>query len=134
MIAKLVNTYPSIPSMGDTTPTKLVRTSGNKQYPSTDADRVKVRVLERCEDWAWRGEDEVSRGGDMSERMRCKDVEPRRASPYIYPKCTFPENRRKVPKRRKNSIGPARSESSIICWSIEARGLSTANVFPDINI
>jgi hypothetical protein len=26
-------------------------------------------------------------------------------------------------------MGPARSESSIMCWSIRARGLSTANVF-----
>ena len=26
-------------------------------------------------------------------------------------------------------MGPARSESSIMCWSIRARGLRTANVF-----
>jgi hypothetical protein len=46
----------------------------------------------------------------------------------MYPKWTFPEKRRKVPKSRKKSTGPARSESSIMCWSIRARGLRTANV------
>lgn len=47
----------------------------------------------------------------------------------MYPKWTFPENSRKVPKRRKNSTGPARSESSMMCWSIRASGLRTANVY-----
>lgn len=70
----------------------------------------------------------VSTVGDMSARMKWRDVMPRRASPYIYPKWTLPENRRKVPNSRKKRTGPARSESSIICWSIRARGLRTANV------
>ena len=46
----------------------------------------------------------------------------------MYPKCTFPEINRKVPKSRKKRMGPARSESSIMCWSIRARGFRTANV------
>jgi len=49
IMAKLVKTYPSIPSMGSTIPIKLVITSGNKQYPSTERLLGKVKVLERCE-------------------------------------------------------------------------------------
>ncbi len=47
----------------------------------------------------------------------------------MYPKWTFPEKSRKVPKRRKKRMGPARSESSIMCWSMRARGLSTVSVY-----
>ena len=46
----------------------------------------------------------------------------------MYPKWTFPLKRRKVPKRRKKRIGPARSESSIMCWEMGARGFRTVNV------
>lgn len=72
--------------------------------------------------------EEVPSGGDIRERMRWSEMLPRSARPYMYPKWTFPENSRKKPKSRKNRMGPARSESSIICWSIRARGFSTANV------
>lgn len=51
----------------------------------------------------------------MSERIRWREEDPRSASPYMYPKCTFPEKRRKVPNNRKKRMGPARSESSIMC-------------------
>ena len=47
----------------------------------------------------------------------------------MYPKWTFPEKRRKVPNKRKKRVGPARSESSIMCWSIRARGLRTVRVW-----
>jgi hypothetical protein len=87
-IAKLVSTYPSIPSIGTTMPTKLVITRGSKQYPSTDALRGNVRVEDRCEDEAWEAwsliaaeDDSDVRGGDMSDRIRCSEVEPRRARP-----------------------------------------------------
>lgn len=40
-------------------------------------------------------------------------------------------NKRKKPKRRKKSIGPARSESSMMCWSTLAMGLSTVSVCPN---
>jgi hypothetical protein len=51
----------------------------------------------------------------------------------MYPKWTFPENKRKKPKSRKKRMGPATSESSIMCWSIRARGLRTANVYFIVN-
>lgn len=35
---------------------------------------------------------------------------------------------RKAPKSKQNSIGPATSLSSIICWSTFVRGFSTARV------
>lgn len=47
----------------------------------------------------------------------------------MYPKCTLPLKRRKKPKSRKKRMGPARSESSMMCWSIRARGFSTASVY-----
>lgn len=46
----------------------------------------------------------------------------------MYPKCTFPLKRRKNPNSRKKRMGPAKSESSIMCWSIRARGFRTAKV------
>lgn len=54
-------------------------------------------------------------GGDMRERIICRDKVPRSARPYMYPKCTFPEKRRKVPNKKKKRMGPATSESSIMC-------------------
>ena len=92
---------------------------------------MNVRVEERCDgcECCCGDEDEDSRGGDMRERIKWRDEEPSSARPYMYPKCTFPEKSKKVPKRRKKRMGPARSESSIMCWSIEAKGLSTANVY-----
>jgi hypothetical protein len=79
-----------------------------------------VSVDDRCEDESepTEGAEEGSAGGDIRERMVCRQTEPRRARPYMYPKCNRPEKRRKVPNRRKKSIGPARSESSIMCWSM----------------
>jgi hypothetical protein len=84
-IAKLVNTYPSMPSIGNTTPTKLVNTKGNRQYPKTDALLVKVNVEERCDEpWAGEGdgsEDESLKGGDIRESIMCKEMLPRSARP-----------------------------------------------------
>jgi hypothetical protein len=83
-IAKLVNTYPSIPSIGSMTPTKLVNTRGNRQYPKTDALRVNVNVEERCEElWVGGdGSDDVSpNGGDIRDRIVCKEMLPRSARP-----------------------------------------------------
>jgi hypothetical protein len=83
-IAKLVNTYPSMPSIGSTTPTKLVNTRGNRQYPNTDALRVKVKVEERWEE-PWLGgdgsEDGSPNGGDISDSIVCKEMLPRSARP-----------------------------------------------------
>jgi hypothetical protein len=42
-----------MPSIGSTTPTKLVITKGSKQYPSTDALLGNVKVEERCEEELW---------------------------------------------------------------------------------
>jgi hypothetical protein len=52
-----------------------------------------VRVLERCEEleapWWWSSWDEgdaaasCGDSGDMSERMRCREMLPRRARPYM---------------------------------------------------
>lgn len=88
-IAILVNAYPNIPSIGTTIPIKLVSTKGNKQYPSTLALRRNVSVLERCADpaepgtlWSWCAfTSAADRGGDISERIKCKDVLPSSASP-----------------------------------------------------
>lgn len=63
----------------------------------------------------WDEEDEESGGGDIRLKIVWRDNEPIRARPYIYPKWTLPEKSRKVPKRRKKRVGPARSESSIMC-------------------
>ena len=76
-IAADVNRYPTAVSIGSSMPTSEVSTRGRRQYPSTDAERGKVRVELRC-GWEWEaagswGEGwEVAgeRGGDMSERMR----------------------------------------------------------------
>lgn len=86
-IARLVKTYPSRPSIGTTIPTKLVITNGSKQYPSTDAERGNVNVLDRCEaeegfEWSLIAEEgEASSGGDIKERMRWREMEPRIARP-----------------------------------------------------
>lgn len=34
-----------------------------------------------------------------------------------------------MPNNKKKRVGPARSESSIMCWSIRARGLRTVRVW-----
>lgn len=47
MIAKLVKTRPKNVFIGATTPTRLVATSGSRQYPSTLALRGKVKVAEK---------------------------------------------------------------------------------------
>jgi hypothetical protein len=41
--------------------------------------------------------------------------------------------RRKKPKSKKNSTGPAKSESSIMCWSIRASGFRTTSVYSPFN-
>lgn len=58
-------------------PIRLVSTSGNKQYPNTDAERGNVSVDERCEEagewWSWMAEEgsvEADSGGDIRERMK----------------------------------------------------------------
>ena len=77
--------------MGMRMPTNDVRTNGKRQYPNTEADRGYVSVLDRCEElavpwwWSWWDEDDEAScgdsGGDMRERMICKEVLPRRATP-----------------------------------------------------
>ncbi len=47
-MAALVNKYPTNVSIGNAMPTKLVNTSGNKQYPSTLALLGNVSVELRC--------------------------------------------------------------------------------------
>jgi hypothetical protein len=75
-----------------TTPIRLVRTKGSRQYPRTLALRGKVRVLERWEEpgfdaelwpgWSWCGLASVAeRGGDIRERMTWREEVPRRATP-----------------------------------------------------
>jgi len=49
-IAKVVRMYPKSVSMGAKMPTREVRTRGSRQYPSTDAERDRVRMLEKCDD------------------------------------------------------------------------------------
>lgn len=51
-IAALVMTIPNGPSIGRTTPNRLVATSGNRQYPSTDAERGNVSVAEKWPPWS----------------------------------------------------------------------------------
>jgi hypothetical protein len=84
-IAILVAKYPNIPSIGTAIPSKLVRTSGNKQYPKTDALRGYVRVDDRWETPDDGGEGpgwlEGSAGGDMRDRIICKETEPTSARP-----------------------------------------------------
>ena len=45
LTAANVKLYPTTVSIGTTIPTKLVNTSGNKQYPSTLADFKNVSVV-----------------------------------------------------------------------------------------
>lgn len=45
--AAVVKRYPNRVSIGIMMPTRLVRTSGKKQYPRTLAERGKVRVAEK---------------------------------------------------------------------------------------
>ncbi len=59
-IANELITYPTAVSIGSSTPTKLVPTSGSKQYPSTLALRGNVSVLlsallEEAEEGGWCG-------------------------------------------------------------------------------
>lgn len=49
-IAAVVARYPNKLSMGTKTPTSEVSTSGSKQYPSTEAERLKVNVELKCVD------------------------------------------------------------------------------------
>jgi hypothetical protein len=87
-IAAEVRRYPSAVSIGRAMPTNDVSTRGRRQYPSTDAERGNVRVELRCgcecvaegscgEGWEVAGD----MGGDIRERMRWREVEPRRARP-----------------------------------------------------
>jgi len=46
MMAAVVRTMPSGVSMGITMPTRLVATSGRRQYPSTLAERANVMPLD----------------------------------------------------------------------------------------
>jgi len=71
-------------------PTREVKTRGNKQYPSTEADRESVRVLEKCDDpidepgggcECEAALEEGSSGGDIRDIMAWRDVLPRRARP-----------------------------------------------------
>jgi hypothetical protein len=84
-IAKLVSTYPSMPSIGNTTPTKLVNTKGKRQYPRTDALLVKVNVEERCDEpraGEGDGSDDGSpNGGDIKESIMCKEMLPTSTRP-----------------------------------------------------
>ena len=51
MMAKLVRMYPNSPSRGMAIPSIATSTSGNKQYPRTDAERGYVREEFQCELW-----------------------------------------------------------------------------------
>jgi hypothetical protein len=45
IIAAVLNVMPTGLSIGIKIPTRLVATSGSRQYPSTDAERANVRPL-----------------------------------------------------------------------------------------
>ena len=79
-------------------PTSEVSTRGSRQYPSTEAERGKVKLLDddgcdlsfgSCvddddDDPASAGSDEWwsgSSGGDMSDRITCREVLPNMARP-----------------------------------------------------
>ena len=89
-----------------------------------------------CEGWGHHGEDEVQ--ADGAEYGETADVAEPKLSGLRH--CQYDSairreryrltSRRNVPNNAQNRNGPARSESSIMCWSILATGFSTASVFP----
>ena len=67
-------------------PKMATRTSGSRQYPSTEADRGYVNEDEKCEiprwPWSWFAATSAAvSGGDMSERIVCKRMVPNTARP-----------------------------------------------------
>ena len=67
-------------------PRIATRTSGNRQYPSTEAERGYVREEEKCElprwSWSWfTCSSAAERGGDIKERIVWRSIVPRTARP-----------------------------------------------------
>lgn len=87
IMAAVVNIYPNGPSMGTTMPINDVRTSGRRQYPSTDAERGNVRVEEKCDEvvgcagWPDALAVAGSTGGDIRDRIMWSEVLPSSARP-----------------------------------------------------
>lgn len=89
-----------------------------------------------CESWGHHGEDEVQADGaqdgettdvaepELAGLMNCQYDSAISREQYQF------TSKRNVPNNAQKRNGPARSESSIMCWSILATGFNTASVYP----
>jgi len=89
MIDRLVRRYPNKPSRGTTIPMIATRTSGSRQYPSTDAERGNVNEDEKWElprcPWSWLAAASPGEsGGDMRAMIVWRSIVPRTARPAVH--------------------------------------------------